>query len=73
MGKLDIHLCPETAICSIVKEDGKKIDLMPDEVEQLRQASGDCQKQKEILGNVDASFSGDLATEELDQLSQEIK
>ena len=28
---------------------------------------------KEILGNVDAAFSGDLATEELDQLSQEIK
>ncbi len=73
MGKLNIQVCSETAMCSIIKEDGNKIDLMPDEVEQLRQASGDSQKQKEILGNVDASFSDGLATEELDQLSQELK
>ena len=36
-----IELCPETGIGMIVKDDGKKIDLIPDEVTQVREASGD--------------------------------
>ena len=30
MDKLNIQLCPETGICSIIKENGKKVDLIPD-------------------------------------------
>ena len=32
MSDLNIQLCPETGICSLIKADGKKVDLMPDEV-----------------------------------------
>ena len=73
MSKLIIEQCPETGICSIVKEDGKKIDLMPNEVEDLRNASGDAAKIKETLGDVDPGFSAALTADELDQLSSEIK
>ncbi len=73
MAKLNIQLCPETGICSVIKEDRTKIDMMPDEVTQLRQASGDTEKSKAILAQIDATFSESLDNEELHQLSDEIK
>ena len=73
MSKLIIEQCPETGICSIVKEDGKKIDLMPDEVEELREASGNTDKIKEALENVDPKFSDALSADDLEQLSSGIK
>ena len=72
MGKLNVQLCPETGICTIIKEDGKKVDLMPDEVNTLREASGTPQAIKEALAEIDAGFSEDLGAEELDQLSSEL-
>ena len=73
MAKLNIQLCPETGICSIIKEDKTKIDMMPEEVGQLRQACGDSEKSKAILAQIDAAFSDSLDNEELNQLSDEIK
>ena len=73
MSELIIEQCPETGICSIVKSDGKKVDLMPNEVEDLRAASGDDAKIKETIGEIDPSFSDALTAEELKQLSSEIK
>ena len=73
MAKLDIHLCPETGICSVIKENGSKIDMLPTEVDQLRQVSGDGDKTREILASVDRTFSEGLEDEELDQLCAEIK
>lgn len=73
MAKLNIQLCPETGICSVIKENKTKIDMIPGEVAQLRQASGDTEKTKAILAQIDAAFSESLDTEELRQLSDEIK
>ncbi len=73
MGKLNIEMCTETGITSIFKEDGKKIDIVSDEVNQLRAASGDAQKIKAILAKIDTSFSNELDKEAIDQLSSEIK
>lgn len=73
MGKLNIQLCPETGICSVIKEDGKKIDMIPGEVDQLREAAGNHEKIKAVLTQVDAVFCNELDTEELDQLSAEFK
>ncbi len=73
MGKLNIEACEETGIVSILKEDGKKIDMVPDEVKQLRAASGDTQEIKSILAKIDTSFSDELEEEEVNQLSSEIK
>ena len=68
-----IELCPETGICSIVNEDGKKVDLMPDEVDQIKEASGDPGKIRVVLAGIDNGFAGSLSLEELVQISSEVK
>ena len=73
MAKLNIQLCPETGICSLIKEDKTKIDMMPDEVAQLREAAGDAEKTKAILAEIDPTFTGTLDSEEMQQLGDEIK
>ena len=73
MGKLDIHMCPETGICSVFKEDGTKIDMMPGEVADVKDAAGDTEKIKEVLWQVDKTFSQELGDEEIGQLSDELK
>ncbi|NOY75517.1 MAG: hypothetical protein GXP32_06965 [Kiritimatiellaeota bacterium] len=40
MGKLIIEQCPETGICSIVKENGAKVDLTPGEAAEIRDTPG---------------------------------
>jgi len=73
MAKLDVQLCPETGICSIMNEQGAKIDMISAEVDQLRAAAGNPQQLKELLAQVDPSFSGALTDAELDQLTRDIK
>ena len=73
MSQLNIQKCPETGICSIIKTDGTKIDLIPGEVEQLHQASGDSAALKGVLEEVDASFAATLSSEELDHISKGFK
>lgn len=69
MSKLDIHLCPETGICSIIKPDGGKIDLMPGEVSGLKDAGGQ-DGIKQALAEVDSGFADKLAPEELEQITK---
>jgi hypothetical protein len=73
MSQLNIQKCPETGICSIVKPDGAKIDMIPSEAEQLRQASKDRDALQGILEEVDAAFAASLSSEELEQISREFK
>ena len=72
MAKLNIQKCPETGICSIIKEDGSKVDILLGEVSQLHQAAGDHAKIKGILAQVDAGFAENLEKQELDQLVEKI-
>lgn len=73
MSRLNIELCPETGICSIIKADGAKIDLMPDEVDNLRQAGNVTDGIKKAIAEVDSQFAENLDLEELKQLSSELK
>ena len=73
MGKLNIQLCPETGICSIVRGDGSKIDLMPNEVGDLREASGNVESIKQVLAEIDAGFVKKLDADELNQVSARLK
>jgi len=72
MAKLRIELCPETGICSIIKDNGTKVDMMPGEVADLKEASGDPERSKAVLAEVDASFSASLDSQELSQISDEM-
>ena len=73
MEKLNVQLCPETGICSLIKEDGKKVDLMPDEVAQLRDAKGDADGIKRVLTEIDSSFADALDAGEAAQIAADLK
>ena len=73
MAKINIELCPETGICSVFKGDGTKIDMMPGEVQQVKEAAGDAEKIKAVLAQVDSTFSSSMENEELSQLSDELQ
>lgn len=72
MSKLNVQLCPETGICSIVKEDGSKVDLMPGEVAGVRSAKGQPDIQKAIA-EIDPDFAKELDADELAQIAKRLK
>ena len=72
MSDLNIQLCPETGICSIIKSDGNKIDMIPSEVSQLRDASGNPDAIRQALAQIDAGFAEGLDSAEIDQVSNEL-
>ena len=65
MSDVRIELCPETGICSIVKDDASKVDLMPEEVAAIRNAGGDVAAIKAVVAECDASFAEALADNEM--------
>lgn len=73
MGKLTVEQCPETGICSIYKEDGTKVDLMPTEATDILTAMGDTEKIKAAIAEADSSFAEKLDAEELQQIGNDIK
>ena len=72
MAKITVEKCPETGICSILKEGGLKVDLMPDEGEQLKNAAGDASKARDIIEQADSSFAQNITTEELNDILAEL-
>ena len=73
MDPLNIQLCPETGICSNIKKNGSKVDLMPDEVQQLRAALRNPDAARDVIAEADADFAAALAPDELQQLATELK
>jgi hypothetical protein len=69
MSKLTVELCPETGICSVVRPDGTKADLLPDEVAAVREARGNTSKLRAIVAGSDAGFAGALSESELKALA----
>lgn len=67
---LSFERCPETGICSIFRGVKEKIDLMPDEVEAIRDAAGDPEAITEILAECDDEFAAALTPEELRAIAQ---
>lgn len=72
MDKLTIELCPETGICSIIKDNGTKVDLMPDEVEDIRAAGDDAEKVRAVLANCDADFAQSLDVQAITQVATKV-
>ncbi len=70
---LSVEICPETGICSVFRDDGKKIDLMPDEVDAIREAPGNLERIRTVLADCDAGFTAALNADALAQLGQELK
>jgi hypothetical protein len=72
MAKLQIELCPETGICSLVRDDGTKTDLMPDEARQVAAAAADAKAVQATIAAVDPDFAGRLTTAEIAQISAKL-
>jgi hypothetical protein len=73
MNKLNIELCPETGICSIIKPDGSKVDLMPAEVAEARAADGDIQALKKVLAEADDKFADALTEGDAAELTATLR
>ena len=70
---LRVELCPETGICSIVRPDSTKVDLMPDEVEAIRSAKDGVEAIRRVIGDCDGDFAAKLGTSELALIGRELK
>lgn len=68
-----IERCPESGICTIRRAEGAKVDLMPFEVDAIRDADGDTAQIRETIAESDAAFAADLSTELLTEIGQRLK
>lgn len=70
--KMVVEHCPETGICSIVRNSRSKVDLMPNEVKAIREARGDAEAVRKILAESDEEFAGTLDAETLAVIGVEV-
>lgn len=68
MGDVKVELCSETGICSIIKADGCKVDLISPEVDAIRAAKGDTDAIKTLIGECDSTFAGSLDAGEIENI-----
>ena len=73
MSDVNVELCPETGICSLVKGGTDKADLMPFEVDELKAAAGDMEKAREVIKNANSAFAENLSDEELAKILENVK
>lgn len=73
MSELIVEICPETGICSLVRESGQKMDLMPDEVDDVRATKGDLDEIRAIVTESDIDFAAGLTPEELTTIARQVK
>ncbi|MDO8302984.1 MAG: hypothetical protein Q7T18_07070 [Sedimentisphaerales bacterium] len=73
MEKLTIELCPETGICSLVKDGANKTDLMPFEVEELKKISpNDIEKIKAVIAQGNETFAKNLTADDIKRILAQI-
>lgn len=71
MAELTVNVCPETGICSIGRGGTDKIDLMPDEVADIKDAA-DIDSVKAVIVDNDADFAGTLTTDDLTYIKRSV-
>ena len=67
-----IEQCTETGICSIVKDDGRKVDLISAEASLIKGASGDEGKIRDVLATIDNGFEESLSSEEIAHIASKL-
>jgi hypothetical protein len=70
MAGLTIERCPETGICSIIRPDSTKVDLMPDEVEAIAAAGGKADAIQQVIAASDDGFASKLSASDLAQIGK---
>lgn len=64
-GELMYEVCPETGICSIVRSGAEKVDLMPTDVQTIREAGGAPATVRAVIADCDTAFAAGLSDEEV--------
>jgi hypothetical protein len=72
MHEIQIERCPETGICSLVRADKSKVDLMPDEVAAIAAAAGKPEAVRAVVDGADAVFAATLSPAELAQIVKQL-
>jgi hypothetical protein len=72
MNEMQIERCPETGICSLVRADNSKVDLMPDEVAAIAAAAGKPEAVRAVVDGADAGFAAKLSPAELAQIAKQL-
>jgi hypothetical protein len=73
MSAVRVELCPETGICSVVKEDNQKIDLIPQEVAAIRDAGGDADAIKRVFAECDSAFADSLDADAVRDIASSLR
>jgi hypothetical protein len=72
MSNLVIERCPETGICSLVRPDHTKVDLMPDEVAAIAAAAAKPDAVRAVVDGADASFAARLSPADLAEIARQL-
>ena len=73
MADLQIEVCSETGICSIIKDGAYKVDLISPEVDAIRAANGDADAIKAVIGECDSVFAGSLDADDIEGIVTKLK
>ncbi len=68
MSDINVSVCSETGICSIIKSGTSKVDLMPGELDELKSAAGNVDNIRNIIAEADPSFAKDISDDEINQI-----
>jgi len=68
MSELNVSVCSETGICSIIKSGTDKVDLMPSELDEIKDAGTDIAKIRKIVAEADPAFAKNLTDKELNNV-----
>jgi len=71
MSELIVELCPETGMCSILKEGAGKVDLMPDEASAIK-VSDDAQGIRAVIAEVDPAFAQALDADDMTAITDKL-
>lgn len=71
MSELIIEICRESGICSLIKPGGRA-DLMPNEVTDIKDATGGAGQIRQIIAEADSKFAASLDDAELQRIAAEL-
>jgi hypothetical protein len=72
MSDLRIEVCSETGICSIIRDGSNKVDLMPFEVDEIRNAGADADTVRKVVGECDYDFATALDDEAIEAIKNKL-
>lgn len=70
---IHVEICPETGVCSLIRPDNTKADLLPGEVSAIASFAGKPEAIRAVIGASDEGFAARLTTLELEQIGRELK